>query len=192
MSETSPTDSDDESTATRSSSVLESLPDPEILAERDDVAFTETTAVLDRETYETVREQSETDDGAALVGVTNDDGEVLLKNTCTGWLAPGINVAPGDDWTAPARREAESWLAVAVELDAVEHVRRIDHRVEGDDTPDRIDDPFYLVFFRASLAPGETAPVDSDDEDAPDVAWFDEVPEGVDEDLEDDVRVFFD
>ena len=190
MSEPSPTESDDESTVTRSSSDLESIPDPEILAERDGVAFTEATETLDRETYEEVRDE-ETDDGVALVGVTND-GEVLLKNTCTGWLAPGTNVAPGDDWTTAARREAESWLDVAVELDDVEHVRRIDHRVEGEDTPDRIDDPFYLVFFRASLAPSETAPVDSDDEDAPDVEWFDAVPEGVDEDLADDVRVFFD
>lgn len=190
MSETSSTDSD-ESTATRSSSDLESIPDPEILAERDGVAFTEATETLDRETYEEVRDE-ETDDGAALVGVTNDDGEVLLKDTCTGWLAPGANVAPGDDWTTAARREAESWLDVAVELEDVERVRRIDHRVEGDDTPDRIDDPFYLVFFRASLAPGETPPVDSDDENDPDVAWFDEVPDGVDEDLEDDVAVFFD
>jgi hypothetical protein len=172
--------------------VAESLTDPESLRDRDDVAFTEETDVLDRETYETVREQSETDDGAALVGVTNDDGEVLLKDTCTGWLAPGVNVAPDDDWTTAARREAESWLDVAVELDDVEHARRIDHRVEGDDTPDRIDDPFYLVFFRASLAPGETPPVDSDDEDAPDLEWFDEVSAGVDGDLEEDVEVFFD
>jgi hypothetical protein len=175
-----------------SATTVESITDPESLRDRDDVRFTEETAVLDREMYESVRGQSETDDGAALVGVTNDDGEVLLKNTCTGWLAPGANVAPGDDWTTAARREAESWLAVAVELDAVEHVRRIDHRVEGEDTQDRVDDPFYLVFFRASLAPGETAPVDSGDEDAPDVAWFDEVPAGVDEDLEEDVAVFFD
>jgi ADP-ribose pyrophosphatase YjhB (NUDIX family) len=179
-----PTDTD--------ATTAEPFTDPESLRDREDVPFRAETKILDRETFETVSEQSETDDGAAIVGITNDDGEVLLKDTCTGWLAPGGNVAPGDDWAAVARREVEAWTGVAVDIDGVERVRRIDHRVEGDEPPDRLDDPFYLVFFRASLAPGEAAPVDSDDEDAPEVEWFDEVPEGVDPNHEDDVGVFFD
>ena len=171
---------------------VQSITDPESLRDREDVAFSREAEYPDRETYESLREQSETGDGAALVGVTNDDGKVLLKDTCTGWLAPGGNVAPGEDWAAVARREAESWTDVAVELDSVERVRRIDHRLEEGEPSDVLDDPFYVVFFRASPATGETAPVDSDDEDAPDVEWFDEVPEGVDPNHEDDVGAFFD
>lgn len=184
----SPSDSEPSGSELPDSKLL----DPESLREREEVAFSRETETLDRESFESLREQSETDDGAALVGITNDDEAVLLKDTCTGWLAPGGNVASDEDWAAVARREAESWTDVAVELDGVERVRRIDHRVEGGEPSDVLDGPFYVVFFRASPATDETVPVDSDDEDAPDVEWFDEVPEGVDSNHENDVRTFFD
>jgi len=200
-----------------SATTVESITDPESLRDRDDVRFTEETAVLDRETYESVRGQSEVGDGAALVGITNDDGEVLLKDTCTGWLPPGGNVAPDGDWAAVARQQAESWTGVAVELDAIERVRRIDRRLEGADPSETPALPFHVVYFRASPAAGEavagdSAPDGSDDsasgesddsasddgdgpdendEDAPEVQWFGEVPEGVDQNHEDDVGVFF-
>lgn len=194
-------ESDDEPTAAADSNPLESLRD------RDGVRFTEETDVLDRETFETVREDSEVGDGAAIVGVTNDDGEVLLKDTCTGWLPPGGNVESGEDWAAVAREQAESWTGAPVELDGVERVRRIDRRLEGADPDETPDLPFHVVYFRASLATvsptvGETVAGDSDDgtdrsdeskdDDAPEVEWFDGVPEGVDSSHEDDVRVFLD
>jgi hypothetical protein len=216
MTETAPTsaESDDEPTATEGAVAIESVADVEALRDRDDVPFTTETDVLDRETFERLREDAAVGDGAAIVGITNDDGAVLLKNTCTGWLPPGGNVGPGDGWSAVAHQQAESWTGLAVELDGVERVRRIDRRPEGSDSAEADDSdasetddsetddseadelPFHVVYFRALPANGETVenePLDSDesDDDAPEVEWFDEVSEGVDPNHEDDVRVFF-
>jgi hypothetical protein len=235
MTETAPTsaESDDEPTATEGAVAIESVADVEALRDRDDVPFTTETDVLDRETFERLREDADVGDGAAIVGITNDDSAVLLKNTCTGWLPPGGNVGPGDGWSAVARQQAESWTGLAVELDGVECVRRIDRRPEGSDSAEADDSdasetddpetddseadelPFHVVYFRASLTATESPAGDSvagdlsdsltsassasassasdeSDDEAPEIEWFDAVPEGVDSDHDDDVAVFFD
>jgi hypothetical protein len=49
----------------------------------------------------------------------------------------------------------------------------------------------YNVILRASLATDETS-IDEYAGDDTDIGWFDEIPEGVNGDIEDDIRFFID
>lgn len=168
----------------------ESLSDPESLRERDDVPFREETSVHDDEDHCSVGIE-----GRAVVGVTNDDGEVLLtvNEAIPVALLPHEPVESGDDWAAAARRAVEGVTDLTVRLDGVELVRDLDHFVEGND---EIHTTTHNVVFRAS--PVETG---ADDFGFPDdcdwsADWFDEFPEDRTDDVggpvEDDVRLFVD
>ena len=191
MNEPTPTAADsDETTTTDDAAPTESLTDPESLREREDVAFVEETSVHDDEDHCSVGI-----DGRAVVGVTNDDGEVLLAVHEESSIAmlPHGPVEPGNDWGTVGRRAVEEMTGVAVELDGPELVRDFDHFVEGDDERHTTS---HNVVFRASPAGDETATdpgvAGNDDWDA---GWFDEFPEdlsAVEGPVEDDVRLFLD
>jgi ADP-ribose pyrophosphatase YjhB (NUDIX family) len=191
MNEPTPTaaDSDDETTTTDDAVPTESLSDPESL--REDVPFVEETSVHDDEDHCSVGI-----DGRAVVGVTNDDGEVLLAVHEESSIAmlPHGPVEPGDDWATVGRRAVEEMTGVTVELVGPELVRNFDHFVEGNDERHTTS---YNVVFRASPAGDETSTGDpgvvgNDDWDA---GWFDEFPGDlmdVGGPVEDDVRLFLD
>jgi ADP-ribose pyrophosphatase YjhB (NUDIX family) len=167
----------------------ESFSDPESL--REDVPFVEETSVHDDEDHCSVGI-----DGRAVVGVTNDDGEVLLAVHEESSIAmlPHGPVEPGDEWATVGRRAVEEMTGVTVELVGPELVRNFDHFVEGNDERHTTS---YNVVFRASPAGDETGTDDpgiaeNDDWDA---GWFDEFPGDlmdVGGPVEDDVRLFLD
>ena len=166
---------------------MESLFDPEDLRDSEDVTFHEETHVVDREEFEATYEDLESH---VAVGVTNDEGEVLLMNDGShGWTLTAVAVEPGEDWTAAGRRGVEQLTGVAVELDRPERVRRIDFRPEGDDERRT---SMYNVVFRASPVEGRPVADDPDlaDESVEDVGWFDEVPAEQEGDVADDIRLF--
>lgn len=174
-------------------SPVESLSDIESLIEREDVPFHEEPEVVDHqhhfELYEPIA-------GMAVVGVTDCTGAVLLRvhDDEPVALLPHGPVEPGEDWTTAVPRVVAEQTRVAVELDAVERVKRKYFAPEGDD--DR-QTTAYQVFLRASPETDATTAngLDAIDEEDWNVGWFDEVPVDTDEDNEelvDDIRLFVD
>jgi nucleolar protein 56 len=170
--------------------------DPETLLGREDVPVREDPEVVEHQHHFDLYEPIE---GMAAVGVTNDDGEVLLLVDDDEGIAllPHGPVEPGEDWAAAATRVVEEQTGVAVEIDGPELVKRKYFSPEGDD--DRQTTAFQ-VFLRASPIDGETATASSEDggDGNWDVSWFDEVPVDADEadetedDIVDDIRLFVD
>jgi hypothetical protein len=183
----------DDSSATDDAPPADSLTDPKRLRDDDEIPFTEETAVHED------RNHCNTDIvGRAVIGVTNDAGEVLLavhKEESVAML-PHHAVEPGDDFVAVGRETVEITTELPFEIDGVEVVREIDHVVEGEAEPHATT---YGVVFRASLAGDpESAAVESpshDENEHWDAAWFDAVPEtnppgdGL---VEEDIRLFVD
>lgn len=174
---------------------MDSLSDPETLRDREGVEFVEETQASDDPgAFEAVRERFETSDGVAVVGVTRDDGALLLVDREDGWLPPGSHVEPGADWVATGRRAVEEQAGVPVSIEDVERALRIDYRLETDG--ERPDDEVtaHVVFLRASPAVDEADALDPGvaDDDAPAVEWFHAVPDDVDPGHGDDVRLFLD
>lgn len=167
---------------------MDSFSDPESLRGRPSVPFREETRSLTRKEYESIAEEVASH---AAVGITDDDGDVLLMNDGShGWTLVAVPVEPGEDWTAVAQREAEKLLGVAVDLERVELVRRVDFRREDDDGQRTT---MYDVVFRASV---DGDPVvegaDGPNEDSPSLEWFDTVPDGQEAEVADDIRLFVD
>lgn len=167
----------DDSDRTRPS--LESLTDPGSLREHPAVSFHRETAVHDD------RDHCSSDvDGRAVVGVTNEDGELLLlvnRELGVAVLPHGTVAADSTasgDWATVARRDAEGQTGISIELDGIDAVRAVDHVVDGEDPHART----HRVVFRASPVDGEIqackrdAAAGSDDWTA---GWYDECPEGV-------------
>jgi hypothetical protein len=182
MSDTSPEATDEVSPS-------ELLFDPGTLRDREGVRFTEEEAIHED------RDHCNTD--RAVVGVTNDAGEVLLavhKEESVAMLPHG-EVGSGDDWAAVAREKIEITTDLLCEIDDVEAVREIDHFVEGEDEPHSTT---YGVVFRASLAAdAESAHVEDpshDENEHWDAEWFATVPENLPGGglVEADVRLFVD
>jgi len=196
MSDTPPSATDDaSSTDADSNSTLDFLSDPGDLRDREEVRFTHEEAVHDD------RDHCNVDiEGRAVVGVTNDAGEVLLavhKEEGVAMLPHGA-VESDDDWIAVARRKGEITTELDFEIDGVEVVREIDHFAEGEDEPHATT---YGVAFHASLA-GATESVSASaetpshpDNEHWDAEWFNTVPGNTPEGsglVEDDIRLFVD
>ncbi|UPV76501.1 hypothetical protein M0R89_18375 (plasmid) [Halorussus limi] len=172
---------------------IDSLIDPERLRDCEDVPFTEETAVHDD------RDHCNTDiEGRAVVGVTNDAGEVLLAvhEEESVAMLPHAGVEPGDDWVAVGRDTVEITTELPFEIDGVAVVREIDHVVEGEDEPHATT---YGVVFRASLACDPERAVVGDpshpENEHWNAEWFDAVPENTPQGdglVEDDIRLFVD
>lgn len=157
-------------------SAVEPVTDPESLRDRGDVPFHEDVDAVPEETFETIRKL----DDLALVGVTNDDGEVLLRRlteTCS-LKIPSIAVDPGEDFTATARREVQRNTGLSIELDALEAAWRLEVRPEGGE--DRTATRHFVVYSASPTADGseEDDPTAiPDDHEAVEVAWYDELPD---------------
>jgi hypothetical protein len=150
-----------------------SLVDPESLRDRPDVTVHDDIDVVDEETLDIVADL----DDMAIVGLTNDDGEVLMMeitDTCDLKL-PSASVAPDEDFAAAAREWVESQAGLTIDLDAPTAAWRIELSSEdGDRTAER-----HFVTYDATLASGER-PSDVDDrpDDGAEFAdWFDEMPD---------------
>lgn len=155
---------------------LATLADPAALRDRPDVQFEDHTRVReDRDHCGTASA------GQAVVGVRNDDGELLLLVNREAGIAllPHGSVVEGGDWAATARDDAEGQTGVEIELDGTEVARRVEHRLEGEDDPHAVT---HHVVFRGSATGGEirdckqSADAGSDPWTA---GWYDGLPEGV-------------
>ena len=166
---------------------MEGLADLDRFRDREDVEYTEESAVIDENEFETVREEY---DSHVVVGVTNDDGAVLLTNDGThGWTLPAFVVEPEEDAAETGRRGIEEVIGVGVEIDRPERVRRIEYQVAGDE--DRRT-TLYNVIYRAVQVEG--SPVADEPQLANGVVeavdWFDTVPEEQEGAVVDDIELF--
>lgn len=157
------------------SPAVEPVTDPRSLRDREGVQFHEDTDVVDRETFETVREL----DDLAIVGVTNADGAVLLRRLTEDCKLkpPSIAVEPGEEFTATAHRAVEANTGLALAFEALEGAWRYEARLEDDE--ERAATRHFVVY---SASPdGEAAdgdpPAIPEDREAAEVAWYEEFPE---------------
>lgn len=153
----------------------DSLTAPAALRTRDGIDYGEETR-----THED-RERCNVDsDGRAVVGVTNDDGELLtvLHDDASIALLPHETVDPGADWAVAARAGVEGQTGVAVALDSVEAVRVVSHVVDGEAEPHATT---HRVVFGGSPVGGSIQACKRDAATGSDgwrAAWVERIPEG--------------
>lgn len=169
---------------------VKSLTDPTAWAEREGVTTRERTY-----THEDADHCEADAIGRAVVGVTSDEGEILLLVDDDGSHAilPNCVVDSGEDWATVGRRTVEDSTGVSVGLDAVEEVRTVEHEVETEGEA-RHQNTTRHVLFRASPSAGSGdagEPAVTDDSDWT-VGWYEEIPVEMDEagDVVDDIRTF--
>lgn len=152
--------------------------DPKTARERADVEYEETTYNHDDERH------CEADaKGRVVVGVTNDEGEVLVAVHTDGphALLPNSTLEEGDGWLATARETAEDVAGASVTVGDPVRVRRVEHYTDGNGDPHNVT---HHVVLEATLGPDaadDGAIGDKTDEDWA-VDWYDAVPVDVDED----------
>lgn len=200
--------SHDATPARSDSDSIRTLTDPEALRDRSDVDFD-----IHTRRRESRDHCGATTAGQAVVGSRNDAGELLLlvheeegiallpHGTVDGGVP--ASEASGDssaersesdvDWAETARTDAAGKTGIEFDLETVERVRRVEHRLEGEEEPHATT---HQVVFRATPAGGEIDDCKRSAEagsDAWTAGWFDglpddvEAPEGV---SGDDVRLF--
>lgn len=155
-----------------STTILDSLTDPDSLQSQPEIPYHTDTETVDAETFETLSELED----MAIAGVRNDGGEVLFRRLTPdcAWKLPVVTVGDNDDYADGARRAAAE-VGVPVELDAVVGVWRVEARLaDGDRTATRT-----FVVFEATPTGGADLSAARDREGRPaDVGWFDELPDG--------------
>lgn len=142
-------------------------PDPRRLRERGEVEYTERTV-----THEDDDHCGAEAAGRAIVGVTNDRGEVLLIVDERGEHAflPNGTFDADDHWPTVARDTAAAVAGEPVALGEPRAVRRVEHVADGDDEPHNT--TFQVVV--GGSVDGEVDPgVDAAGVTA---GWFDELP----------------
>ena len=174
---------------TDSTSLAESFSDPETLRDAESVTFTEETRVHDDRDHCAVGIE-----GRSVIGVTNDEGAVLLAVHTDASVAmlPHGKVEPGDGWATVGRRTVEELTDVTVEIDGIDCVREITHLAEGEDDPH---DVSYNVIFSASPVGDEKDADEPGTDDVWNAGWFDDFPADLTDEAgvaEDDIRLFFD
>jgi hypothetical protein len=146
---------------------FEPITDPDSLRSEEEIEFHDDTDVVPAETVEQL---SEADD-MAIVGVENDDGEVLLRrltDTCS-WKVPVTTVSDGEDFAAAIRDHVTETID-ALELDGLEGVWRIAVESEnGEQTASRT-----FVVFNGTL---ENDDFSVPEDGVTDWDWFDEMPD---------------
>ncbi|WP_435363026.1 NUDIX domain-containing protein [Haloarchaeobius sp. DYHT-AS-18] len=82
---------------------------PEDLLDRGSVDYVERIHVLPAGEFEAARDRAGTIEGGVVVGVTDDDGRLLLiqNDWSDGWILPGGGVESGEDWEVAVHREAD-------------------------------------------------------------------------------------
>ncbi|PSP79268.1 hypothetical protein BRC88_09155 [Halobacteriales archaeon QS_4_69_225] len=139
--------------------------DPAVLREREDIEYDERRYVHDDETHCAADAA-----GRVVVGVMNGRGEVLVLVAGDDAVLPNRTVGPDEDWAAVARETAAEPAGGPVAIEGVRAVRRVEHRVEGADSPHNVT---FQVVVEATPA-GEADPGVEDNDWTAD--WFDEVP----------------
>lgn len=165
-----------------------SVTDPVAAADSAGLAIDQRTHV--HENREQYQDHCESDAiGRAIVGITDADDQLLLL---VSWeekaaVLPNETVAPGEDWATVGREWVEGVAGIDVTIDGIERVRRVDHEIEGEDSPEST---IYHVVFCGS-APSETA-IDGLCADNPfELGWHDELPVAEEESAHvADVRLF--
>lgn len=144
-----------------------SITNPEALI-KEGVPFRETARTFSDPKFTGLQKRYKTIDGIIMVGITNDQGEVLLKGP-ESWGPPGGAVKPGEDWAAAARRTIQKQAGVSIMIDEPVLVERMIFNKKGSE-----DTQFsaYILHFEASLAQK-----DADLTNQPKFRWFSEVPE---------------
>lgn len=157
---------------------------------RDDVERVETTRSFASPSFENLEARFDAIAGVTQVGVTADDGHVLLAGDET-WSPPGTDVLPGEEWAVTTRRQLESILGVDLELDGVALLEDAIFNHEDDDSRQFL---APCVSFEASLTDANTEqsrafrehPTVAEDldhplygDDAYALGWFDSIPEDV-------------
>lgn len=164
-----------------------SVTDPEALADRNGLEIRQRTF-----THES-REHCEADAaGRAIVGVTDEDGRLLVQVNreidCA--VLPNDTVGLDEDWATVGRHSVEERAGISVTLDSVERVRRVEHVVEGESTSQLTT---HHVVFGASVASPETSLDGLCEDNDWEIGWYDELPVEVDDDgtgVIDDIRLF--
>lgn len=133
-------------------------------------------------------------DGRAIVGVTSEDGRVLLlvNSEEDHTILPNDTVAPGEDWATVGQSWVEKSAGIDITLDDVERVRRVEHVVDGESTPHSV---AHHVVFGASVASAGTIPDGLCADDPWELGWYDELPLDTDDDdagVLADIRLFLD
>ena len=174
------------------------LADPRTLRDRDDVEFVEDERTFPDETFEGLRERYDAIEGVVQVGITTDDGEVLLWGDDT-VAPPGGDVETGEDWAAAARRAMEALTGQRVAVDRPVLVEWTQFCRESDES-ERF--PAPSVHFEASLVDPDSAflgepavPADFEHpmfEDDPVLDWYEGVPENVHENHAHHVELYVD
>lgn len=177
---------------------------PETLLDRETSSSEHIRREQDQSHFDTRRELT----GYAIVGITNEDGEVLFESYSDGdrWRIPYARVEPDDDYISTARREVEKQLDVDLDIDRVVHVRRFDALLEESPAAELAADTenpgdlttvdgyaeSYDVLLEAtpeSSIPASTR--DADGESDSTLEWFDSIPEGAPRGLPgEDIRRF--
>lgn len=169
-------------TDTTPADLTESLTDPEMLRDPDDV---ESLVVTEDDHIGQEPDIS----GVAVLGLTNDEGALAFASFEEMTILPHALVEPGEDFVDVAHDAADELLGVEVDLDAVARVRRKDSRSGGSE------DVAHVVVFAASPTGDGVLP------DAEDVAscqtqtsyWAKRVPDDLEtEEMREDARLFVD
>lgn len=163
----------DEPTAPAS---VDPIIDHESLRDRSDVPVYDEADSVDDATVDTLAGL----DDMAVVGVTNDDGDVLLLRVTADCelKVPTASVGPDEDYVDAARQWVESQAGFPISLETVEGMWQYEARsVETDRVATRT-----FVVFSASPATDDTAGDEpaarrSDEPTADTVRWVDELPD---------------
>ncbi|WP_255151174.1 hypothetical protein [Halorarius halobius] len=169
--------------------MMDSLTDPEPLADRDDVDYRERTHHVDADEFPAVRDDLGDTAGWAVVGVVNGAGRILLMDDGShGWTLPAVPVASGGDWVAAAEGVVESLTGATPGIGRPERVRRVDYRENGGGG--------HVIVHHVVLpaAPVAGDPVADDPTVGCDTAvavdWVDALPDELEGAVAEDARLF--
>jgi len=160
--------------------VVESLTDPVSLADSEGVEYL-------AETHDDDRPFHDADaDGAAVVGVTDGDGAVLLlEHPDQPPILPMCRVEPGGDWAAVGRGTVDDVPGLEIDLVGVERVRALEYSDDGQTCTN------YYVIFRGAVAPDGDLPAEPTVDDPEwDAGWYGTVEGRTDDDMAADIELF--
>ncbi|MDX1637095.1 MAG: NUDIX domain-containing protein [Balneolaceae bacterium] len=140
---------------------------PARLVQKGSVPFSDTTRVFSNPKFEGLRKRYSTIDGIVMIGVTDRQGNVLLKGP-DNWTPPGGAVQSGEGWAEAARRIIHSQLGEPVCLDHPVLVEQLHFQKKSSSKPLF---STYILHLEASFCNG--VPDLSADSS---FAWFDSVP----------------
>lgn len=161
---------------TKPTVAVETLTDAASLLEESPVPCHVDSQVVDSDTVDALAAM----DDVAVVGVTDEDGRVLLRKLdpdCA-WklpLSPVGNDDDAGDVADAAHRAVEGVVGLPVALDGIEGVWRLEAREQGEGETARTASREFVV-VSASAAPDAPALDDVAADDLAGVGWFETLP----------------